>query len=49
MTAPMTKPISHYLPFLSILGAQRSGERRTTIVDGDRGAYDLGMFSFAIQ
>jgi 4,5-DOPA dioxygenase extradiol len=39
----------HYLPFLSILGAQRSGERRTTIVDGDRGAYDLGMFSFAIQ
>jgi 4,5-DOPA dioxygenase extradiol len=39
----------HYLPFLSILGAQRDGERLTTIVDGDRGAYDLGMFSFAIR
>jgi 4,5-DOPA dioxygenase extradiol len=38
----------HYLPFLSILGAQRSGERLTTIVDGDRGAYDLGMLSFAL-
>ncbi len=39
----------HYLPFLSILGAQRDGERIETIVDGDRGAYDLGMLSFAIR
>jgi hypothetical protein len=39
----------HYLPFLSILGAQRTGEGLETIVDGDRGAYDLGMFSFAVR
>jgi 4,5-DOPA dioxygenase extradiol len=37
----------HYLPFLSVLGAQRSDERITTIVDGNAGS--LGMLSFAVQ
>ena len=38
----------HYLPFLSILGLQRSDERPHVIVDGDvRGG--LGMLSVALQ
>jgi hypothetical protein len=39
----------HYVPLLSVLGAQLDGDRVTTIVDGVDGAYDLGMLSLALQ
>jgi 4,5-DOPA dioxygenase extradiol len=38
----------HYLPFLSVLGLQRSGERPAILVDGDDSG-GLGMLSIALQ
>jgi 4,5-DOPA dioxygenase extradiol len=38
----------HYLPFLSVLGLQRSDERPEILIDGDRSG-GLGMLSVAMR
>ncbi len=38
----------HYLPFLSVLGLQQSGERPDILIDGDNGG-GLGMISSAMR
>ncbi len=38
----------HYLPFLSVLGLQQSGERPDILIDGDNGG-GLGMLSIAMR
>jgi 4,5-DOPA dioxygenase extradiol len=39
----------HYLPLLTILGAQRAGDTVVPIVAGVDDAFSVGMFSFAVQ
>jgi 4,5-DOPA dioxygenase extradiol len=39
----------HYLPLLTILGAQRAGEGIVPIVAGVDDAFSVGMLSFAVQ